>query len=1414
MAKKGKSSKTPPAEPSPPNKKGKGKKNQQEEAPDPTKSKHQANRAKVTSTSSWTGKLPHSLLHEHCQKRKWNKVEYDMKKIGDKGMIATAVLSYTDPKTRETLTVRMMDPTYDKSVGKGVLLPQETPVEARHMAATVALCRIAFNTNLHMMLPPNHKKLWYELDDYRKKLCSQNSSKCDRIFDPEPFKSMVEEKKTKDKMNKELVAKQQQAEKVKRAPILVTSVAASDNSKPEPKKRTQTPLDKRVIKFPKKLWDNAAFIDLEESSRNLIEQSLKLHIDWDSKKYKGGEDDFRTGLKQKLLAFGFRAAHVDEALDYEDPLAFLLFNLPEDDLPSFFHKRQEDSKMRVKIAKLPLPVRNMVDRLMESGVSNDEAIYALERTNFDEAEAAGYLTSKIIPQPTHVSQSISADESMEIWVQELESLQSIYGDDKIEVLNNGSCYTIKLIEKFNLKLKVYKTLQYPLQLPGIIVSTFDRNYKLPNYIKQQILMKLLCYVTEAGLLGDMLVFNLFEWLEQHLVQIIENPGPLLSEDDKKVYSQSEKYAGNGTSKKSKTKYSQYKVLSSQEVGAIKKEYKTRIVSADYTSMLERRSKLPAWRKQDLIVDLISSNDVVLITGETGSGKSTQVVQFLLDDLVKKSDFSKTKIICTQPRRISAIGLAERVADERCVNCGEEVGYVIRGVNKTKSTTRIRFMTTGILVRVLQGDKSFLKNSIVVIDEVHERSIDTDLIVILLKNLMGKIPGLKIVLMSATVNVDVFKNFFSSLKTCHIEGRTFPIQDYFLDDVLKALDFKIKREKIDFDSIDDEDDKALEDASYLRPTADSKFFRSGQINYDLLTETAFHVDKRLKSERNDGSIIIFLPGVGEINRCCDRLRSSDSSKSWVILPLHSALTPDDQKRVFNKYANKRKIVVSTNIAETSITIDDCVATIDTGRVKTMYYNSKDNTTKLTETFVSRAEAKQRRGRAGRVREGYSYKLFSKNLYEQQMVELPTPEIKRVGLESLYLSVKSMGIKDVLKFLSTGLDPPPLKSLQKSEQILTTVGLLHESDKSLTELGRFISLMPVMDSKHGKLLIYSIIFGCTDLGVLIASILSIGAMPFVGTFDNRDKIKQLLSQYKSRGDLLAVVEIVRQYLRIEDNSKKRKFMNENMLSYTKMKDILSSRTQYFSILEDVGFLPMRYKPGTSKYLNRNENNIEIIKCILTGAFYPQVARVQLPDPKFMATSAGAIEKDPEAKSTKYWIRNEEYIDKVYETGNNAEIGNDTLPSTRAFLHPSSVLFSNNIGDIAAATEDQADEEKAMIKKVTSSPLKSSFVVYNTLQLTSKLYLRDLTPTSTLALLLFGGSIKYDMNSSAYSPGIVVDNWLPIRTWCKNGVLIKELRYLLDQVIREKLENPDYTSNSSETSHDGDDVLKIVEDIIQKE
>lgn len=1406
-------------------KKGKGKKDDVDvnckDDVQKKKALQQANRAKVTSTASWTGKLPQSLLHELCQKRKWNRVEYDMKKIGEKGMLAIAILSYTDPKSKEVVTIRMNDPTYEKTSGKGLLSPQETPMEARHFAATVALYRIANNTNLHMMLPPNHKKLWYDLGAFRDDLMKQNVGRAQKVFDVDPFKTLLEDQKLRTQRDKELEAKNKQAQKDQKVPTIIspTNVASKPTRSRNVSHKEQQ--EQPVIRFPKKMWENAIFIDLEESSREVIESSLKLYINWNSKRIKA-EKTFlpeREALKQRLLSLHFRPPHVEEAMDYKDPLSFLLFNLPEDDLPAFFHKRKEDSKNILEISALPLSVRNTLDRLTESGVSKEEALLALEKSDMEENEAAGRLTEAILPQLKHGSGTmISEQESKELWNQELESLQSIY-ENSIQIVNRDSCYTIDLVEKFKLKLKVYRTRHYPDTLPGIIVSTFEKNYKLPNYIKQRVLAKLLQYILESHLLGDMLVFNIYEWLQENLEKTIENPGPLLSKkqlEESIDNNQSPLYdERKQNNRKVKRTHHDRSNVSESELQMLKNDYFKRLKSPEYKIMKDIRACLPAWKKQNLIVELVAKHDVVLITGETGSGKSTQVVQFLLDSLqTDKGDFSKTKIICTQPRRISAIGLAERVAEERCVKCGQEVGYTIRGVNNTKKSTRIRFLTTGVLVRILQSDKTFLNNTIVVIDEVHERSIDTDLVVILLKNLLGKIPGLKILLMSATVNVDVFKNFFQNLGTCHIEGRTFPIKDYFLDDVLNMLDFKVKSEK--FRSYSDGEGAKDE---FLTPSADSKFFRSGQINYDLVYNVVHHVDQELKRGNNDGSIIVFLPGVAEINKCCSRIIGGDNKDHFVVLPLHSALTPEDQRRVFRKYPFKRKVVVSTNIAETSITIDDCVATIDTGRGKTMIYDPKENRTRLIESFISKAEAKQRRGRAGRVREGVSYKLFSKRLYEEDMVDMPEPEIKRVALESLYISVKAMGIKDVKKFLASGLDPPPFQSLEKAGSMLTTVGLLNEFDDSLTELGQFISLMPVMDSKHGKLLIYSIIFGIADIGILIVSILSVNSMPFIGGIENRDRIKAILSKYENRGDILAVTEILRQYLKLNDSAARNKFIKNNLLSYNKLREIMSSRAQYYSILKDVGFLPMNHDKQYYPYLNRNQDNLDILKAILTGAFYPHVARVQLPDAKYSATSVGAIEKDPEAKAIKFWIRNEVYIDNLQKTHQSsskedAEHDKPILPATRAFIHPSSVLFSSSTIN-AEESRALVDEEPPIFKQnsKTISILKSPFIAFNSSQVTNKLYLREVTPTSTLSLLLLGGQLNYDVSEDEHSPGIVLDSWLPIRTWCKNGVLIKELRSLLDQAIKEKLENPEYATVTSahENIEKANQILHLVENLI---
>ncbi|SMN22703.1 similar to Saccharomyces cerevisiae YLR419W Putative helicase with limited sequence similarity to human Rb protein [Maudiozyma saulgeensis] len=1428
MAKKNKKSSSPAVatETASNGKKGKkGKKDVPEPEPDSKearKAKQQAHRAKVTSTTSWTGKLPHTLLHEFCQKKKWNKVEYDMKKIGDKGMVAVAVLAYTDPKTKEVLTLRMTDPTYDKTSNKGAMTPQETPAEARHIAATVALCRIAYNTNMQMMLPPNHKNVWYALDDYRKELIKSNPKRGERLFDTEPFATILEDRKLEKQRAKERDAKRNQAEKTEVTTVVISSTNSVGSKKKAFKVEKNTLSKKRekpLISFPKKVWENATFIDLEESSRQLIEKFTKYNIDWSlrkkSEESSHSNDAERSILKERLISLKFREPHVLEAMNYSDPLSFLLFNLPEDDLPPFFHKRSEDSRNKIEISLLPLATRIIVEKLTEIGVSNDEALYALQENNMDEANAASTLTQNLLPNVVlNQPFDISDEESKELWAEEVESLKSIY-EERCEIIN-PSCFLISLDEKLKLKIKIYRSNAYPYTLPGIIVSTFDKKFKLPNYIKKNILTQLLTHIKQSGMLGDMLIYNIMEWLDDNVENIINNPGALLTAEDIAKSSQTNLTdlisSKNGKPKNNKSRRSNK--LSAEDIRQLKDEFMNRITTQDYKSMQSVRAALPAWGKQNQIVELIDNHDVVLITGETGSGKSTQVVQFLLDNIIKNE--KPTTLLCTQPRRISAIGLAERVSDERCTNCGDEVGYIIRGVNKTSKNTRIKFMTTGVLVRILQGEKTFLNNSIVVIDEVHERSIDTDLIVTLLKNLVGKVKNMKIVLMSATVNVELFKKFFPGLGTIHIEGRTFPIKDYFLDDILEQLDFKIKKnERNRF--FDEEDNESSNEDNYLHPGADSRFFKSGQINYDLVCQVASHVDTQLNKENNDGSIIIFLPGVSEINKTCRMMTENDETNRFVVLPLHSALTPEDQKRVFKRYGRKRKIVVSTNIAETSITIDDCVATIDTGKAKTMYYNAKDNTSRLLESFISKAEVKQRRGRAGRVREGVSYKLFSKATYEE-MVSMPAPEIKRIALESLYLSVKAMGIKNVTSFLANGLEAPPGLALEKAEKLLMTVGLLDDESKSLTELGKFISLIPVMDIKYGKLLIYSIIFGLTDTGILAASILSEGVLPFIGGIENRDAVRNILSKHKSRGDLLATIQMFEEYLGLSDSKSRTKFMKDNLLSYNKVNSILSTRTQYYSNLKDIGFLPMSYKPDINNTFNRNNGNFKIFASILTGAFYPNIARIQLPSPKFFETSAGAIEKDPEAKQIKYWIRNEEYVDELQKLEKEKQQGrldSETLPlpATRAFLHPSSVLFSSkgpNSEDMKALTKVDGPTDKHS----TQDPLlKYPFVVFNSSQFTSKLFLRDITPTTTLSLLLFGGPISYDVSGGHHSPGIVVDSWLPIRTWCKNGVLIKELRMLVDLSIKQQLDNPSY-ANVDNKENNGSAILNMVEKIIENE
>lgn len=1430
MGKKGKAKQEPPQVEVKDAKLKKKSSNVKEEIEDPKKPQRGL---AIGENFGWTGKLPATLVHEHCQKQKWNKVIFDMRKTPI-GFIGIVNLSWENPKTKEVIHIKMI-PDSD------LYQPKETTNEARHFAATYALHRINYTKNMKMLLPVIFRNYWSDLEAKRLETLKSNKGHHDNIYNENPFLVFMLQREKREKLEKEKSIREQNDAKARKPTINILSKNSAPklNFSSDSKQKTNGTSSDKVVKvkllenvpeFPRKVWANAPFIDFPSDIRVSIERGIKNHIDWilDSS-HSQLDPEKKQEFTNQLLRLGFRDSHIQESLKYTftfiDALEWLLFHIPEDDLPPFFCKRDEDSNVSLKISN-NIQKEYLMKRLAESGFDNDEVVSTLKENNNQEIETAIRLSYK---SSDYIPTNEAAEDGDLLWKQEIESIEVI-GSNEIEFIEGTQerVVSIKLnpknIEKNLLCLKLYRVENYPNDLPGIQLVVTNSSFKLANYIKLSTLRQLNNYIVDNGFIGDCFIFSIIEWLEENISKVIDNPGPIIT--DSKIR---ESYRVSSTSSTNHKKHSHQvtkSILTQKDIEKLALEQNKKLNTQDVKASIGKRSKLPAWNKKHELVSIINQNKVTLVTGETGSGKSTQIVQFILDDLNSKKNF-ESRIICTQPRRISTIGLAERISDERVNKLGNEVGYIIRGENKTNKFTRISFVTTGVLLRMLQsflGSDSSSKLSIfdnleyIFVDEVHERSVDSDFLLIILKRIMKKFKNLKVILMSATIDVEIFKNFFNTpVNHIHIEGRTFPIQDFHLDSILTDLDYTITNR----------------DGEEIKPKADSQFFKSGTLNYDLISELCLNIDTKLAKESNDGSILVFLPGIMEINQCIRYIEnafSEENKKTWC-LPLHSALSSNDQKRVF-KVPSKgtRKIVVSTNVAETSITIPDCVVVVDSGRSKMMFYDANSNATKLIESWCSKAEIMQRRGRSGRITNGTCYHLYTKDT-ENQMLSQPIPEIKRTRLESLYLIVKSMGINKVEEFLNGGLDPPDASSLLKSKQFLSEIGALTNTEQ-ISHLGRYLSYLPA-DLQSGKLLIFGCIFGCLDICLTLAS-LSVTGSPFLNSFENREAIKQAKSKFsKQNGDLVVSALAYNAYetLRLEGKNTK-KFLSENYLSYLTVKEITSTRTQYLSLLKDIGFVPLSYNTKDSSdasfiSLNKNKDNFQVISAIITGAGYPNVARVQFPDAKYFQSSAGAIEIDLDIRQIKFWIRNDAYITKVKA---DQDIGED-LPASRAFIHPSSLLFSDSNKTTEVTDPDLLNEDGSVnMEKArsqykadltpqvsgTGNSLKQSFVVYGSSSHTSKLYLRDLTPTSTLSTLLFGGDITYDLSnyvsSGKTSPGIVLDSWMPVRTWCKNGVLIKRLKTLLDKAIEDKLSNPSYTNMKSDLNAT-DDIISVVEKVLYK-
>ncbi|VDO70559.1 unnamed protein product [Heligmosomoides polygyrus] len=458
------------------------------------------------------------------------------------------------------------------------------------------------------------------------------------------------------------------------------------------------------------------------------------------------------------------------------------------------------------------------------------------------------------------------------------------------------------------------------------------------------------------------------------------------------------------------------------------------------SMKEQRESLPIFNLKKALIQAMTDNQILVVIGETGSGKTTQMTQYA----VEAGFARKGKIGCTQPRRVAAMSVAKRVAEEFGAKLGQEVGYTIRFEDCTSQDTIIKYMTDGMLLRECLVDPDLSAYSLIMLDEAHERTINTDVLFGLLKAASKKRKDLKLIITSATLDAVKFSEYFYEAPIFTIPGRTFPVEILYT------------REP---------------ETDYL----DAAHITVMQIH---LTEPP-------------GDILVFLTGQEEIDTSCEVLYERMKAlgpdvPELLILPVYGALPSEMQTRIFDPAPpGKRKVVIATNIAETSLTIDGIYFVVDPGFVKQKIYNPKSGMDSLVVTPISQAAAKQRAGRAGRTGPGKCYRLYTERAYRDEMLPTPVPEIQRTNLASTLLQLKAMGINNLIDF--DFMDAPPLDSMITALHQLHTLSAL-DGDGLLTKLGRRMAEFP-LEPSLAKLLIMSVELGCSDEVLTIVSMLSV-------------------------------------------------------------------------------------------------------------------------------------------------------------------------------------------------------------------------------------------------------------------------------------------------------------------------------------
>jgi ATP-dependent RNA helicase DDX35 len=564
----------------------------------------------------------------------------------------------------------------------------------------------------------------------------------------------------------------------------------------------------------------------------------------------------------------------------------------------------------------------------------------------------------------------------------------------------------------------------------------------------------------------------------------------------------------------------------------------------------QRNRLPIRLIRDSILYALEKYRTLILVGETGSGKTTQIPQYL--DEAGWTEGGRV-VICTQPRRMAAISIATRVAEEMGTTVGDRVGYAVRFDAKyDRERTRIKYYTDGLLLREAMLDPLFSSCSVVMIDEAHERTIYSDILLGVLKKVMRKRPELRIVVSSATMDAELFRDFFETNTTSDPENDT-------------AVIMSVQGRPHPVDIV------------YLQKPAPNYI----QAAVDTVVQIHKHEDV--------GDVLVFMPGMEEIDRAVLLLKDHFSDQEVRVLPLHGSLPIQTQLRVFQPAPHGvRKVIVATNIAETSLTIEGVRYVVDTGFVRMPYFDVENGLESLIVTTESKASATQRAGRAGRTEPGKCFRLFTEEAFNQ-LRDTTVPEIQRSNMAWPVLQLKALGIDDILHF--DFLSSPPAEVMMHALELLYSLGALDEEAK-LTPLGRDMAEFPC-EPRLAKLLLSSFDFGCVEEMLTLVAMLSI-QHPFIQPRSSSKEAKQKLHDAVAEfavleGDHITLINV---YNGFEDAQDQQSWCDQHMLQRRLLQRAVEVRSHLKRVLQRV------CPHGT--FSSCVEDISAICRCLVSGFF----------------------------------------------------------------------------------------------------------------------------------------------------------------------------------------------------------------------